>query len=56
MNMGQSIYSVSTMKQNYISAITTVNTFFVIDLKSCVQTYEFDAKNNADAYKSFWGD
>ena len=45
MNMGQSIYSVSTMKQNYISAITTVNTFFVIDLKSCVQTYEFDSKN-----------
>ena len=50
MNMGQSIYSVSTMKQNYISAITTVNTFFVIDLKSCVQTYEFDAKNNATDY------
>ena len=45
MNMGQSIYSVSTMKQNYISAITTVNTFFVIDLKSCVSTYEFDSKN-----------
>ena len=50
MNMGQSIYSVSTMKPNYISAITTVNTFFVIDLKSCVQTYEFDAKNNATDY------
>ena len=50
MNMGQSIYSVSTMKQNYISAITTVNTFFVIDLKSCVQTYEFDAKNDATDY------
>jgi len=50
MNMGQSIYSVSTMKQNYISAITTVNTFFVIDLKSCVQTYEFDAKNSATDY------
>ena len=50
MNMGQSIFSVSTMKQNYISAITTVNTFFVIDLKSCVQTYEFDAKNKATDY------
>ena len=45
MNMGQCITSVSTMKQNYISAITAVNTFFVIDLKSCVQTYEFDSKN-----------
>jgi WD40 repeat protein len=50
MNMGQNIYSVSTMKQNYISAITTVNTFFVIDLKSCCQNYEFDAKNNATDY------
>ena len=50
MNMGQSIYSVSTMKQNFISAITTVNTFFVIDLKSCVQTYEFDSKNSATDY------
>ena len=50
MNMGQSIQSVSTMKQNFISAITTVNTFFVIDLKSCVQTYEFDAKNDATDY------
>ena len=50
MNMGQSIYSVSTMKQNYISAITTVNTFFIIDLKSCVQTYEFDSKNNITDY------
>ena len=45
MNMGQSIYSVSTIKPNYISAITTVNTFFIINLKSCVQTYEFDSKN-----------
>ena len=50
MNMGQSIYSVSTMKQNYISAITTVNTFFVIDLKSCVSTYEFDSKNIISDY------
>jgi WD40 repeat protein len=50
MNMGQSIFSVSTMKPNYISAITTVNTFFIIDLKSCVQTYEFDAKNNITDY------
>ena len=50
MNMGQNIFNVSTMKQNFISAITTVNTFFVIDLKSCVQTYEFDAKNNATDY------
>ena len=50
MNMGQSIYSVSTMKQNYINAITTVNTFFIIDLKSCVQTYEFDSKNNITDY------
>ena len=50
MNMGQNIFSVSTMKQNYISAITTVNTFFVIDLKSCTQNYEFDAKNNATDY------
>ena len=50
MNMGQSIFSVSTMKQNFISAITTVNTFFVIDLKSCVQTYEFDSKNNVTDY------
>ena len=50
MNMGQNIYSVSTMKQNYISAITTVNTFFVIDLKSCCQNYEFDAKNDATDY------
>ena len=45
MNMGQSIYSVSTVKPNYISAITSVNTFFIINLKSCVQTYEFDSKN-----------
>ena len=50
MNMGQNIYSVSTMKQNYISAITTVNTFFIIDLMSCCQNYEFDAKNNATDY------
>ena len=50
MNMGQSIYSVSTMKQNYISAITTVNTFFIIDLKSCVSTYEFDSKNIISDY------
>ena len=50
MNMGQSIYSVSTMKQNYISAITTVNTFFIIDLKSCVHTYEYDSKNLISDY------
>ena len=50
MNMGQCITSVSTMKQNYISAITAVNTFFVIDLKSCVQTYEFDSKNTITDY------
>ena len=45
MNMGQSIYNVSTIKPNYISAITTINTFFVIELKSCIPTYEFDSKN-----------
>ncbi len=50
MNMGQSIYSVSTMKQNYISAITSVNTFFIIDLKSCVHTYEYDSKNLISDY------
>ena len=50
MNMGQSIESVSTMKQNFISAITTVNTLFVINLTSCCQTYEFDAKNDATDY------
>ena len=45
MNMGQSIFNVSTIKTNYISAITTINTFFVIELKSCIPTYEFDSKN-----------
>ena len=45
MNMGQSIFNVSTIKPNYISAITTINTFFVIELKSCIPTYEFDSKN-----------
>lgn len=50
MNMGQSIFNVSTMKQNCISAITTVNTFLIIDLVSCSQQYEFDAKNNLTNY------
>ena len=49
-NMGQSIYNISSMKQNFISAITTINTFSAIDLKSCVQTYEFDSKNNVTDY------
>lgn len=50
MNMGQSIYSVSTMKQNFISAITNVNTFFLINLSNCCYEYEFDAKNNVTNY------
>ena len=50
MNMGQSIYSVSTMKQNFISAITNVNTFFVINLLNCCYEYEYDAKNDLTNY------
>ena len=32
------------MKKYFISVITIVNSFFVINLKLCVQTYEFIQK------------
>ena len=45
MNLGQSIFSVTPLEDNYLSAITSVNTFHVINLINCTSQYEFDAKN-----------
>lgn len=44
-NLGQSVVSLNVLEESYISAVTSVNTFHVIDLLTGLIKYEFDAKN-----------
>ena len=45
MNLGQSIFSVNPLEENYLSVITSVNTFHIVNLVNCTSQYEFDFKN-----------
>ena len=45
MNLGQSIFSVNPLEDNYLSVITSVNTFHIVNLVNCTSQYEFDFKN-----------
>ena len=50
MNTGQSIDKVNEVKPNVLGAITSVNTFQLLDLNTCSSFYEFEAKNEATNY------
>lgn len=46
-NLGQSIATISPLESDYLGAITSVNTFHVVNLASGSSQYQYDAKNQS---------